>query len=179
MWAQQRQRLPAPFSPTSAACGDDSALAWPWGLGQGFGPLVGRGGLCTDGFFSGLPMVGYFQQLTWDPGGRTGARLAFKRHRPSEFKIMKLSPFQVTNNQISRDVRGLFWGHMFVWSRVIVKVPMLQLEDELLKKGRGNVRCQGTNGPGPMGRLSKPIRVRFRDKMKSLFKEKRCINQIK
>jgi hypothetical protein len=59
---------------------------------------------------------------------------------------------------------------MFVWSRVIVKVPMLQLEDELLKKGRGNVRCQGTNGPGPMGRLSKPIRVRFRDKMKSLLR---------
>jgi hypothetical protein len=24
---------------------------------------------------------------------------------------------------------------------------MLQLEDELLEKGQGNVRCQGTNGP--------------------------------
>jgi hypothetical protein len=31
------------------------------------------------------------------------------------------------------------------------KVPMLQLEDELLGEGRGNVRGQGTNGPGPMG----------------------------
>jgi hypothetical protein len=39
-----------------------------------------------------------------------------------------------------------------VCSRVIVKVPMLQLEDELLGKGRGNVRCQGPNGPGgPLG----------------------------
>jgi hypothetical protein len=39
-----------------------------------------------------------------------------------------------------------------VWSRVIVKLPMLQLEDELLGKGRGNVRCQGSNGPGgPLG----------------------------
>jgi hypothetical protein len=39
-----------------------------------------------------------------------------------------------------------------VWTRVIVKVPMLQLEDELLRKGRGNVRCQGPNGPGgPLG----------------------------
>jgi hypothetical protein len=39
-----------------------------------------------------------------------------------------------------------------VWSRVIVKVPMLQLEDELLGKVRGNVRCQGPNGPGgPLG----------------------------
>jgi hypothetical protein len=29
---------------------------------------------------------------------------------------------------------------------------MLQLEDELLEKGRGNVRCQGPNGPGgPLG----------------------------
>jgi hypothetical protein len=60
---------------------------------------------------------------------------------------MKLSPFQVTNNQISRDVKGLFLGHRFVWSRVIVKVSMLQLEDKLLEKGQGNVRCQGTNGP--------------------------------
>jgi hypothetical protein len=43
-------------------------------------------------------------------------------------------------------------GHKFVWSRVIVKVLMLQLEDELLGKGRGNVRCQGPNGPrGPLG----------------------------
>jgi hypothetical protein len=25
---------------------------------------------------------------------------------------------------------------------------MLQLKDELLGKGRGNVRCQGSNGPG-------------------------------
>jgi hypothetical protein len=35
---------------------------------------------------------------------------------------------------------------------------MLQLEDELLEKGRGNVTCLGTNGPGPMDRLSRPIR---------------------
>jgi hypothetical protein len=29
---------------------------------------------------------------------------------------------------------------------------MLQLEDELLGKGRCNVRCQGPNGPGgPLG----------------------------
>jgi hypothetical protein len=57
-----------------------------------------------------------------------------------------------------------------VWSRVIVKVLMLQLEDELLEKGRGNVRCQVTNGSGPMGRLSRPIMVRFTDKIKSLLR---------
>jgi hypothetical protein len=32
---------------------------------------------------------------------------------------------------------------------------MLQLEDELLEKERGNVMCQGTNGPGPMSRLGR------------------------
>jgi hypothetical protein len=57
------------------------------------------------------------------------------------------TPFQIKNNQISRDVKGLFLDHRFVWSLVIGKVPLLQLEDELLGKGRGNVRCQGTNGP--------------------------------
>jgi hypothetical protein len=46
---------------------------------------------------------------------------------------------------------------MFVWSRVIVKVPMLQLEDDLLGKGRGNIRCQGTNGPDLIGRLGGPL----------------------
>jgi hypothetical protein len=74
-----------------------------------------------------------------------------------------------------------------VWSRVIVKVPMLQLEGELLGKGQGNVRCQGTDGPGLIGRLGKPIRVTFRDKIESLlrvkesslYKEGRCINQSK
>jgi hypothetical protein len=32
------------------------------------------------------------------------------------------------------------------------------------------VRCQGTNGPSPMGRLSRPVRVRFRDKIESLLR---------
>jgi hypothetical protein len=58
----------------------------------------------------------------------------------------KLSLFRIKNNQISRDVKGLFLCHRFVWSRVIVKLPMLQLEDELLGKGRGNVRCQDLMG---------------------------------
>jgi hypothetical protein len=50
---------------------------------------------------------------------------------------------------------------------------MLQLEDEVLGKGRCNVWCQGTKGLGSMGRLSRPIRsirVRFRDKIKSLLR---------
>jgi hypothetical protein len=37
----------------------------------------------------------------------------------------------------------MFWSRRVVWRRVIFKVTMLQLEDELLGKGRGNVRCQG------------------------------------
>jgi hypothetical protein len=50
---------------------------------------------------------------------------------------------------------------------------MLQLEDEVLGKGRCNVWSQGTNRPGPIGRLSRPIRsirVRFRYKIKSLLR---------
>jgi hypothetical protein len=31
------------------------------------------------------------------------------------------------------------------------------------------VRCQEINGPGPMGQLNRPIRVRFRDKIESLL----------
>jgi hypothetical protein len=47
---------------------------------------------------------------------------------------------------------------------------MLQLEDELLGKGRSNVRCQVINGPSLIGRLGRPIRVRFRDKIESLLR---------
>jgi hypothetical protein len=57
-----------------------------------------------------------------------------------------------------------------VWSGVIIKVPMLQLEDELLRKVWGKVRCQGSGGSGQMGWLSRPIRVRCRDKVKSLLR---------
>jgi hypothetical protein len=57
-----------------------------------------------------------------------------------------------------------------VWSRVIVKVPMLQLDDELLGKGRSNIRWQGTNWLGLIGRLGRPIRVTFRDKIESLLR---------
>jgi hypothetical protein len=92
----------------------------------------------------------------WDPGGSTHAdrrasgawRPSFGSHRNKKSH----SIFQIQNFQISRDVKGLFSGHKFAWSRVIVKVPMLQPEDQLLGKGRGNVRCQGPNGPGgPLG----------------------------
>jgi hypothetical protein len=70
--------------------------------------------------------------------------------------LKSLSLFQIKNNQISRDVKGLFLGHRFVWSQVIGKVPMLQLEDELLGKGWGSVRgligrVQWANSVGPLG----------------------------
>jgi hypothetical protein len=54
-----------------------------------------------------------------------------------------------------------------VWSRVIVKVPMLQLEDEVLGKGRCNVWCQGLMGwvqwagsVGPLGPLGLGLGIR-------------------
>jgi hypothetical protein len=108
----------------------------------------------------------------WDPGGSTHAdRRASGAHSSGHRNKKKSrSIFQIKNIQISRDVKGLFSGHRFAWSRVIVKVLMLQLKDELLGKGQGNVRSQETNGPGPTGRLNRPIRVRFRDKIESLIR---------
>jgi hypothetical protein len=47
---------------------------------------------------------------------------------------------------------------------------MLQLEDELLGKGWGNVRCHESSGLGLVGWLGGPIRVRFRDKIESLLR---------
>jgi hypothetical protein len=47
---------------------------------------------------------------------------------------------------------------------------MPQLEDELLGQGRGNVRCQETNGSGLIGRLGRPVRVRFMDKIESFLR---------
>jgi hypothetical protein len=40
----------------------------------------------------------------------------------------------------------------------------------MLGKGQGNVKCQGTNGSGLIGRLGMPVRVRFRDKIESLLR---------
>jgi hypothetical protein len=99
------------------------------------------------------PALLWFRWSPRDPGGRTHETSSCGWCLLSESHTIKsLSLFQIKNNQIRRDVKGLFLDHRFVWSRVIVKVPMLQLEDELLEKGRGNVRCQGFNGPrGPLG----------------------------
>jgi hypothetical protein len=111
-------------------------------------------GLRRDCFQVAVPMrPSSFRWSPWDPGGRTHAPSSCGWCLPSRSHTIKsLNLFQIKNNQISRDVKGLFLGHRFVRSRVIVKVPMLQLEDELLGKGWGNVRCQGSNGPGgPLG----------------------------
>jgi hypothetical protein len=65
-----------------------------------------------------------------------------------------LSRCQIVNNHISRDVKGLFLGG------VIVKLPMLQLEDKLLGKGgvmsgvkglMGRVQWAGSVGPLGLG----------------------------
>jgi hypothetical protein len=40
------------------------------------------------------------------------------------------------------------------------------------QKRAGNVRCQGTNGPGLIGWLGRPIRVTFRDKIEFLLRVK-------
>jgi hypothetical protein len=72
----------------------------------------------------------------WDLGGcMVGLPTAKGVHVQESKKIKSCNFFPV--NKISRDVKGLFLGHRFVWSRVIFKVTMMQLEDELLGKGRG------------------------------------------
>jgi hypothetical protein len=98
------------------------------------------------------PYAPLIQMVSMDPCGRTRATSSCGWCLPLiSHTIKSRSLFQIKNNQISRDVKGLFLGHRFVQSRVIVKVLMLQLEDELLEKGRGNVRCQGFNGlRGPL-----------------------------
>jgi hypothetical protein len=117
-------------------------------------------GLRRDCFQVAVPLS--FRWSPWDPGGRTRATSSCGWCLPSGSHTIKtLSVFQIKHNQISRDVKCLCLGHRFVRSRVIVKVPMLQLEDELLGKGRGNVRCQGINGLGLIGRLGRPIRVKI------------------
>jgi hypothetical protein len=117
------------------------------------------------------PALLSFRWSPWDLGGRTHATSSCGWCLPSgSYTIKSLSLFQIKHNQISRDVKGLFLGHRFVRSRVIVKVPMLHLEDEMLGKGRGNVRCQWINGPRLIVQLGRPIWVRFRDKIESLLR---------
>ena len=85
----------------------------------------------------------------WDPGGckrKSLARGGFSPYR-SESKIksrslIRVSLFQV--NTIGRDVKGLFLGVRFVWSRVVVR---LQLEDELRVQVGCSVRVRHGRGP--------------------------------
>jgi hypothetical protein len=108
--------------------------------------------------------------VPWDPGGYTCAgvqRVKDVHVHVQELgvKIKSLGSFKITNNHISRNVKGLFVGISFASSRVILKMPMLQLEDELLEKGWGNVRSL-------MGRLGRPIMVRSRDRIRSFLRVK-------
>jgi hypothetical protein len=75
----------------------------------------------------------------WDPGGSTHAdRRASGAHRSGVTEIKKSrSIFQFKNFQISRDVKGLFPGHRFAWSRVIVKVPMLSEKGGVMSGVKG------------------------------------------
>jgi hypothetical protein len=129
------------------ASGDALASASTFRLRPPRGRLRWSSSRLLPGGYAPAPLS--FRWSPWDPGGRTHATSSCGWCLPSgSHTIKSLSLFQIKNNQIRRDVKGLFLGHMFVWSRVIVKVPMLQLEDELLGKGRGNVRCHGSSGSG-------------------------------
>jgi hypothetical protein len=72
------------------------------------------------------PALLLFRWSPWDPDGRTHATSSCGWCRPlGSHTIKSLSLFEIKNNQISRDVKDLFLGHRFVWSRVIIHVPML------------------------------------------------------
>jgi hypothetical protein len=71
-----------------------------------------------------------------------------------------LSLFQVENNKISRDVKGLFLGVRFLFRRVVVR---LQLEDELhVQVGCSVRRVKGLLGLSPLGLISRLLRDQVR-----------------
>jgi len=102
--------------------------------------------------------------------------------RASGWGPPKLVGVVVKNKKISRDVKGLFFRCLVAKELCrLHKQGALQLEDELLKK-RGVMSW--TVG-GLMGRLGRPIRIRFRDQIRSylgvkepsLYKERRYVIQ--
>ena len=82
-------------------------------------------------------------------------RLVDGVHLPVQEATIIKSPslFQVENNKISRDVKGLFLGFRFASSGVIVSVIVrLQLEDELHVQVGCSVRgVKGLLGLSPLG----------------------------
>ena len=122
-----------------------------------------------------------FRWSPWDPGGYLRAGPAQGGCPPylQESKIKNCSLFK-----ISRDVKGLFFRCLVAKELCrLHKQGALQLEDELLKKRRVMSWAVG----GLMGRLGRPIRVRFRDQIRSylgvkepsLYKKRRCVIQGK
>ena len=96
----------------------------------------------------------------------------------------KLVGVVVKNKKISRDVKGLFFRCLVAKELCrLHKQGALQLEDELLKKRGVMSWVVG----GLMGRLGWPIRIRFRDHIRSylgvkepsLFKERGYVIQGK
>ena len=103
-----------------------------------------------------------FRWSPWDPGGcrRTGP---LRRWCPPSVqeatKIKSPSLFQVENNKISRDVKGLFLGVRFISSRIISVIIRLQLEDELHVQVGCSVRgVKGLLGLNPLGLISRSLR---------------------
>ena len=90
--------------------------------------------------------------------------------RAPQIESFKLVCVLIGNKKISRDVKGLFFRCLVAKELCrLHKQDALQLEDELLKK-RGVMSWAVR---GLMGRLVRPIRVRFRDQIRSYLGVKR------
>jgi hypothetical protein len=73
-------------------------------------------------------------------------RRADGAYRQRVTQIKSLSLFQIKNNQISRDIKGLFLGHRFVWSLSHCQGAHAAARGRAARKRV--VSCQGSNGPG-------------------------------
>ena len=84
--------------------------------------------------------------------------------RAPQIESFKLVCVLIGNKKISRDAKGLFFRFLISKeSRRLYKQGVLHLKDELLKKRGVMSWAVG----GLMGRLGRPIRVRFRDQIRS------------
>jgi len=89
--------------------------------------------------------------------------------RAPQIESFKLVCVLIGNKKISRDAKGLFFRFLISKeSRRLYKQGVLHLKDELLKKRGVMSWAVG----GLMGRLGRPIRVRFRDQIRSYLRVK-------
>jgi hypothetical protein len=110
------------------------------GLWLGLDVVAKLHGLLCSCFFKTSAHV---RTAPWHPVGYTCAIIAFRRCPPSIEEAAKIkSPnlFQVENNKLSQDVKGLFSSVRFVSSQVIIMSWLGCSSKTSCLSGRGGVR---------------------------------------